>query len=1388
MSSRCLILPLLLLLCGSVLAQHQMVAPYRSPDWSYDPDDRPVLGFSVRDSQAARVAINHLETLLADGQVQAAGREALSVIADFGEHVVQVDGGRGRWVGAAEWALYLLRAHVPADVRAGLVDEESVEAVANAAAWRDLATLRRLGWRLQGTPVGRSALAWSARLHAERGELPAARAAATRAQQLRSDPDLDALLERVQEPVRPEPERAQPPESLNPHWYSPLVSSRVGRRNPFAPMPRISEAPIAPVVPVVDQGVVYIADSISVYALDLLSGRSLWRHVGPMEAIARDPTAHRDVFDFTYYTSGQRQRAVSPYLHARPTLGEQRLFAAVQVPEPRRELHRLGSIPINYPLPRRRLVALDRATGALLWRQERPELGEGAFLNRFDVAGPPTLADGVLYVAGTVTDGAVNSYVAAFDPTNGELLWHTFLCAGQQDLTMFNRPFQEHTSSPLLVTDGSVYVSTNLGVVACVDAWSGRMRWLTGYESTARRASRYPNSDQARDIYWINQLPLMEGGRLLVAPLDSAQLLALEPDTGQLAYEIDVFWGASGSLRHEVLGLGDGRMVVTGDKRVECFDASNGYLRWSVSLPADNHDYIIGAGTLHDGHLLLPARSGLLDVELTEPGRLSVREWEGGLEQLGVRRVIVAGPVLLMTDNEYLYGAVDLQRALADAMAGATESPKQMLAAAELLLSAEHFIEAEAFFERLLPDVEGSLALRASSGRLEAALRSARSAGTRARWEALLETARRLGTPWEVAAEALVGLDAIGETEATSAWLDELAELDAEHELDLGLLNPDGPQPVGLTAALRHLANDTPAAAIDRMHDLIVRWPDRLWNGVPVHEVATRRTALILAAHGRGLYERIEREARDAMGRADDAASLLEVEARYPNARVVADARLLRVAARLQDGFAAEVFEELTGASMLDADESLLALRERAARTMGEHVYADVLAGRSPAGRRAPLPALPAGELELVSHKISERGTVILPPVSGRADPAFDGCVLGAVNAVGDMFLLDALGDGVRWRRPLPGGLSFPTAGYVDFAQQGDKLFIEVLLRQVLETVSLENGQTLWQRGLPGDSRSLVAVGGLVLRLHTRPGDGGRRFAVTGYGATTGVQALSVDLPPCVDARLFTAGPFIVVFTAGDPRSDGTMSDARLSILDIVHGTLEHSVSLPGASPTVMLTLDEPPMVLLYQRDSAPGSGTRLMAWDPATREIIWQSDRLAGVVARPVLYSAGAERLLLLESGAVLTPVDARDGPGLPLSMGEPVRILFGQSVGDVPRLVMKSDADPSLLLIADARGAGSVMRVSLAEAVSQSARVTHARDGFLLTSELLVPGGDVRLAIFDGEDGEQRYSIGLDRLDSRGRTELVLVEGAVVLANGGTIRILRSLSGTQPHHNGKR
>ncbi|HEX5009995.1 MAG TPA: PQQ-binding-like beta-propeller repeat protein, partial [Planctomycetota bacterium] len=746
----------------------------RDPDFVFDPDERPALGFSVRTTPDGRADLDEAEAALAAGDLATAARLLQDAVWLRADSVVQVEAddeqrgdpprsasgtrtapGVGRWAGVGEVALYELLARVPAAARAGLCAPADRRALDEAVAWRDLPRLHELAARLEGLPEGAQAAAAAAHLLAERGSRDAARAAADRARLTAPDAALDELAARLAPPPEPPAAEVELPRALTPLWSEPLLVATLGRpRNPFVTVRDSDEAPVAPVVPVLQDGIAYVADSLSVDAWDVLSGRHLWHYEGPLEAIETQRAWDR-YFRFDSYLDGWRQRAVSPWQVAQPTLANGRLVAVVQAAEPRRELNDFEGIPINYPLPERRLVCLDAADGTHRWSQERPELGAEAFVNRYSVAGAPVVADGAVYTAGYILEGSINAYFAAFDLEDGSLLWRTYVCSGQQDLTMFNRPFMEHTPSPPLLRDGALYACTNLGVTASVDAFSGRVRWVTGYEFMARQASRSPDHDRRRDVRWVNRAPQVAGGSLLVMPLDAQQLLALDPSTGRTRWTMDVVRSDPRTLRFDALALPDGDIAVADDTRIEIVDPATGKPRSAAPLPDDERAY--GPLALAGSQVLLPAENGLAVLDTRAGSTLHMLPWDDELKtrqdgrHLPLRRRVVAGPrTLLVTDGWELRAIVDVEALLADALAHVGDGPAARLRAGELLLAGGRLAEAAAQLDLALADPAAPASLRPElvEARLAVALAVARSSGARADWLELLACAARLGQPF----------------------------------------------------------------------------------------------------------------------------------------------------------------------------------------------------------------------------------------------------------------------------------------------------------------------------------------------------------------------------------------------------------------------------------------------------------------------------------------------------------------------------------------------------------------------------------------------------------------------------------------------------------------
>ena len=1367
----------------------------RDDTWTFDPDDRPVLGYSVHATPAARAALEEADSALAAGDAPRAARLYAAMVGANADEVIPVAGVPPRWVGAGEWALYELLTRVPESARAAIESPEQRRAVAEAIAWRDLPALRRLAWMLEGTGEGLRATALAARLLAESGANDAARAAAERALVQRPDDALAAFRARLPATAAPEAVCGSelPAGRLDPVWTSPLPIARQAKNNPFLLWRDPGEAPIAPIVPVVRDGVIYLTDSLSVSALDLYSGHRLWHHAGPLEEIGdNDPTGRW--FGLDTYVDSQRERAISPFQLASPTVTAELVVTTEQVLERRHELPRFDTIPIGWPLPWRRLVALDRATGALRWSQERPEAGPDDFRNAFNVAGPPAVADGVVFAAGSVSQGAINSYVAAFDLATGELLWRTLLCAGQQDLTMFNRPFQEHTASPPLVADGSVYVCTNLGVAGCLDAWSGRIRWLTGYESTVRRPSRSPEHDQRRDVHWLNDPPLLVGGRLLVTPLDSGKLFAYDPGTGRTLWSLDSReLGGEGS-RHQLLASASGAVLLLGDERLERLDIVRGSVAGSLTIvPPEGSDGLTGRATVCGERVLVPLESKLL---VCDAGALRVVEQsEWPRRPYPVRMAQVADAVLLATDNDSLFAAVDLERALDELASRASGSPEALLRFAELSLSAGHLAEAEAGFDALIESETGAWRERAVSGRIKASLDGARLQDDVEHWTGVLQVALRLGDVWSVAPEALESLDDLGAAEAVEAWLGTLAALDAGRRIDLGRLTPQGSQPAGLVLALRQLPADEPGAAVARLQEMLESWPDESWDGRPVREQAARRIGELLEAHGHELYARFdqaaERELAAAGGDADAAAA---VAARYPHARAVEQARLARDEALLAAGKGRDLLEELAVSSGSPSGATLAALRARAARQVGEAALADALEGRPAPVELARLPALPAADAQVSTVEVSSGGTVHFADLDGVSDAPFDTMALGTVTGSGELFLLDSATSRLVWRRSMPGQLPYPSTKDADFLRSDGRLFAEVTGRRagdVLEAISLADGASLWSRVLSGRKRSTLLADGLVLRLTLESQGAARQFRLDGFGQVTGVHVLSLDLPPCQSARLHRAGAHVVVYSVGSTLNDGTPQDVRLWTLDLRAGELRAHPAPPVASPWVVAALQDPPCLLLAQRRPPPVLATWLGGWNPETGATEWSVDVPTDTVDQHSLLEAGPGRAVLLCATPVasgpepmrLLSIDSRAGLRATVDAGLGLEPLAGRE-GPVPRLVLLDTVDGARLVVADATSGELRFELRLPAAAPGAPRrspldelsVVQGRDGFVLADLPTSSSLPTTLRVVDGESGRERYSVVLDPLSQNGRRDLAAVEGALLLAQGGSVRIVRS------------
>ncbi len=195
------------------------------------------------------------------------------------------------------------------------------------------------------------------------------------------------------------------------------------------------------------------------------------------------------------------------------------------------------------------LIALDKRTGQMRWRVDQQE--EQAYST-------PTIAN----VGGT--DQVIASRgnaVIAYDPRDGHELWRcayhghsvvprpvvdggmVYVCTGHWnptllgirlggsgDVTHSHLAFSAkrgvpHVSSPL-VTGGHVYMTTDMGILTCLDAASGKQMWR---ERLSGNFSASPTLADGK-IYLFSE----EGQALVFTPGDSFQAIAKNQLDGQI--------------------------------------------------------------------------------------------------------------------------------------------------------------------------------------------------------------------------------------------------------------------------------------------------------------------------------------------------------------------------------------------------------------------------------------------------------------------------------------------------------------------------------------------------------------------------------------------------------------------------------------------------------------------------------------------------------------------------------------------------------------------------------------------------------------------------------------------------------------------------------------
>lgn len=332
--------------------------------------------------------------------------------------------------------------------------------------------------------------------------------------------------------------------------------------------------------------------------------------------------------------------------------------------------------------PRSTLVCLDSADGRVIWSSSPQQ--PGVRPDELHLDSSPIVTDGRVAVVGRRRRafGFEDCYLYQFDRRDGRQLQSVHL--GGASTGSFGS--RRATLSMPSLDGNAVYVCSNLGSIARVCTFTGRVDWLRLY---ARGDDESLGSRRSRNTFlpWARNALICEGDKLYALPNDSSHILVLDTSRGEIVQSIAT--SDVGRLE-SLLGVVDGRIYGVGQQAV-CFDTRAMTTVWSSSLPQGST--LWGRGQLLEDRLLIPTQRTLSAFDL-ETGEREDLHWPAG-EYGG--NVLAAGNQLFVTGARTLTAYVrkqELYAQLRARMAQDTSDPTPALDLAELALVGGDYDEA----------------------------------------------------------------------------------------------------------------------------------------------------------------------------------------------------------------------------------------------------------------------------------------------------------------------------------------------------------------------------------------------------------------------------------------------------------------------------------------------------------------------------------------------------------------------------------------------------------------------------------------------------------------------------------------------------------------------
>ncbi|HHH76660.1 MAG TPA: hypothetical protein ENL03_06520, partial [Phycisphaerae bacterium] len=300
---------------------------------------------------------------------------------------------------------------------------------------------------------------------------------------------------------------------------------------------------------IVDDLVIYRTDE-GITAVDMYTGKLVWRTFSlPL---------YRKKAVRTNYSSNSSGMAVLDYGRYAVTVGNRNVYVLSDF----RKNLRYYSSGVLTKEQRDALadnsclvaISLDKE-GARVWRLGRGE-GDSDITRGCKFLSAPTLSGGYLYVLVKFMEAY---HVLCLDPEDsGSLVWSSRISqlpifGGGRNNTIDPRL---GVGTPPAIYDGRVYVLTNAGVIASLDAGTGSPFWAYQYSSTVNTGSTSSNRSVVK-LAGMNPI-IVSRGQVTVMPSDSNDVMSFASVDGKLR------WSSSRKGMRHLSGIDENRVLVSG--------------------------------------------------------------------------------------------------------------------------------------------------------------------------------------------------------------------------------------------------------------------------------------------------------------------------------------------------------------------------------------------------------------------------------------------------------------------------------------------------------------------------------------------------------------------------------------------------------------------------------------------------------------------------------------------------------------------------------------------------------------------------------------------------------------------------------------------------------